>query len=179
MRLPALFVLAFFAATAAQAATQSADTLLAALAKAKSADQARAIEKQLEGLWSHSGSPSADLLLKRGRDALEASDLEAASAVLKALTRVAPAFAEGWHMRAVAALEIENYEDAIVSLRRTLQLEPRNYNALLQLGGVLEEFDDKPRALAAYRRALAVNPYAEGAEERIRALEREVEGQRI
>jgi tetratricopeptide (TPR) repeat protein len=162
-----------------QAATQNADTLFAALAKAKSVEQARAIEQQLEGMWASSGSPTADLLLKRGRDALEADDLDTASAVLKALTRVAPGFAAGWHTRATAALEAEDYGDAIASLRRTLQLEPRNYKALVELGNVLEEFNDKPRALAAYRRALSVNPYVDGAEERVRALEREVEGQRI
>ena len=180
MRAAAVFVLlALTAASGAQAAVQSADTLLAALSKAKSADDARQIEDQLERLWSRSGSPSADLLLKRGQEALAGEDLETATSVLKALTRVAPNFAEGWHARAAADLQADDYADALLSLRRTLQLEPRNFDAMVELAGILEEFNDKPHALAAYRKAVGINPFVQGAHDRIRELERDVEGQKI
>jgi len=165
--------------TAGHAAVQNADTLLAALSKAKSADDARAIEEQIERLWSHSGSPSADLLFKRGQEALAGEDIETADKVFKALTHVAPNFPEGWHARAAADLQTDDYEDALVSLRRTLQLEPRNFNAMVELAGVFEEFNDKAHALAAYRRALQLNPFVQGAKDRVRELERDVEGQKI
>jgi tetratricopeptide (TPR) repeat protein len=164
---------------AAHAAVQNADTLLATLAKAKSPEDARAIEEQIERLWSHSGSPSADLLFRRGQDALGGDDLANADKIFKALTRVAPNFAEGWHARAATDLQANDYEDALVSLRHTLQLEPRNFNAMIELAGVFEEFNDKAHALAAYRRALQLNPYAQGAKDRVRELERDVEGQKI
>ena len=180
MRAAAVFIVAaLIASPFARAAVQSADTLLTALSHAKSADDARQIEEQLERLWSRSGSASADLLLMRGQEALAGEDLETATAVFKALTRVAPNFAEGWHARAAADLQSDDYADALQSLRRTLQLEPRNFNALAELAGVMEEFNDKPHALAAFRRALQLNPFVEGAKERVRELERAVEGQRI
>jgi tetratricopeptide (TPR) repeat protein len=163
----------------AHAAVQNADTLYSALAHAKTPEDAKQIEDQLQGLWSHSGSPSADLLLQRGQEALGDNDLETARAILKALTGVSPAFAEGWHMRAEADLQAEDYSDALLALRRTLQLEPRNFNAMAELGSILEEFNDKPHALEAYRRALALNPFVEGARDRVRELERDVEGQKI
>lgn len=163
----------------ANASTPNADTLFTALAKAKSADVAKQISDQLEQLWARSGSPSADLLLKRGQDALAGEDLETADKLFKSLTRVAPNFAEGWHARASVDLQAEDYEDALVSLRRTLQLEPRNFNAMVDLAGVFEEFNDKAHALAAYRRALQLNPYVQGAKDRVRELERDVEGQKI
>jgi hypothetical protein len=58
-------------------------------------------------------------------------------------------------------------------------LQPRHFVALASLGAILEEFDNKPQALAAYRKALALNPYLDGIPDRIRALSREVEGQGI
>jgi tetratricopeptide (TPR) repeat protein len=152
---------------------------LSALADAKSAENAKQIEDQLTLLWSHSGSPSADLLLQRAQAALDDDDLTTGRTILQALTGVAPDFAEAWHLRAQAALAAQDYPDALLSLQRTLRLEPRQYDALASLGGVLEEFNDKPRALAAYRRALAIDPYAKGVRDRVRELEREVEGQKI
>lgn len=180
VRLAALLVLAVLLPAAAGAKTlQSVDNLLSALASAKSPDSAKQIEDQLTILWAHSGSPSADLLLQRAQAALADNDAQTGRTLLKALTAIAPNFAEAWHARAEAALDAEDYSDALLSLRRTLQLEPRQYDALASLGGVLEDFNDKPHALAAYRRALAIDPFAQGVRDRVRELERDVEGQKI
>jgi tetratricopeptide (TPR) repeat protein len=180
LRAAAVLSLALLTASPfAHAAVQNVDTLYSALAHAKAPEDAKQIEDQLHGLWSHSGSPSADLLLQRGLQALNDDDLDTARAILKALTGVSPGFAEGWHMRAEADLQADDYSDALLALRRTLQLEPRNFNAMEELGGILEEFNDKPHALEAYRRALALNPFVEGAAARVRELERDVEGQKI
>ncbi len=180
VRLAALLVFATMLPAAAHANTlQSADTLLSALASARNPDSAKQIEDQLTKLWSHSGSPSADLLLQRAQSALNGNDAQTGRAILRALTAIAPDFAEGWHARAEAALDANDYSDALLSLRRTLQLEPREYDALASLGGVLEDFNDKPHALEAYRRALAIDPFADGVRDRVRALERDVEGQKI
>ena len=104
----------------AHAAVQKADTLYSALAHAKTPEDAKQIEDQLHGLWSHSGSPSADLLLQRGLQALNDDDLDTARAILKALTGVSPGFAEGWHMRAEVDLQADDYSDALLALRRAL-----------------------------------------------------------
>jgi hypothetical protein len=50
---------------------------------------------------------------------------------------------------------------------------------MAELGSILEEFGDNERALAAYREALAINPFIEGLDERVRELTRSVEGQGI
>jgi len=44
---------------------------------------------------------------------------------------------------------------------------------------MLEDYGDKPGALKLYRRALALDPKLEGAEEHVKSLETDVEGQRI
>ena len=53
-------------------APETDDQLLARLAKAPDQRAARTIERELRARWSHSESPSADLLLKRVDQAIEA-----------------------------------------------------------------------------------------------------------
>jgi tetratricopeptide (TPR) repeat protein len=174
-----LIIAAFLPISALSATPQSADKLLAALAHAKDAESAQKIEDQLNLLWSHSGSDSADLLLQRAKNALNGQDVPTAREILKPLTAIAPNFAEAWRLRAEADLSAGDYADALLALQRTLALEPRQFDALASLGDVLEEFNDKPHALEAYRRSLAIDPYVEGVSDRVRELTHEVEGQKI
>jgi tetratricopeptide (TPR) repeat protein len=152
---------------------------LAKLAKAPDQRAARPIERELKARWAHTGSPSADLLLKRVDQAMEAHDFDTAREIAQKLTTIAPTFAEAWHRRATLATQKDDYEDAITSLRRTLALQPKNFVALAELGSILEEYNDKPHALDAYRQAKAIDPYVEGIEDRIKELTKAVEGQGI
>jgi tetratricopeptide (TPR) repeat protein len=160
-------------------APETDDQLLERLAKAPDQRAARRIERELRARWSHSDSPSADLLLKRVDQAIEAHDPETARSIVEKLTEIAPDFAEGWHRRATLAAEKDDFQDAIDSLRRVLALQPKHFIALAELGQILEEFDDKPRALEAYRMAKELDPFIDGLEDRIRQLSKEVEGQGI
>ena len=155
------------------------EQLLAKLAKAPDQRAARPIERELKARWAHTGSPSADLLLKRVDQAMEAHDFDTARTIAQKLTTIAPTFAEAWHRRATLATQKDDYEDAINSLRRTLALQPKNFMALAELGSILEEYKDKPHALDAYRQAKAIDPYIDGIEDRIKELTKAVEGQGI
>jgi tetratricopeptide (TPR) repeat protein len=155
------------------------DQLLARLAKAPDARAARGIERELRARWSHSDSPSADLLLKRVDQAIHARDNDTARAIVQKLTEIAPEFAEGWHRRATLAAQREDFQDAIDSLQRVLALQPKHFIAMAELGQILEEFDNKQRALDAYRKAKELDPFIEGLDDRIRQLGKEVEGQGI
>ena len=160
-------------------APETDDQLLAKLAKAADQRAARPIERELKARWAHSGSPSADLLLKRTDQAMEAHDFDTAREIAVKLTGIAPNFAEAWHRRATLATQKDDYEDALASLRRTLALQPKNFAALAELGSILEEYNDKPHALDAYRQAKAIDPFLEGLTDRIRDLTKAVEGQGI
>ena len=160
-------------------APETDDQLLARLAKAPDRRAARAIERELRARWSHSESPSADLLLKRVDQAIEAHDNETARQIVEKLTQIAPDFAEGWHRRATLAAEKDDFPDAIDALRRVLALQPKHFIAMAELGQILEEFDDKNRALEAYRKAKELDPFIDGLDDRIRQLSKEVEGQGI
>ncbi|MFC3615894.1 tetratricopeptide repeat protein [Lutimaribacter marinistellae] len=152
--------------------------LLEALATADPSE-ARRIERQLQGLWSKSGSASADLLLERGREAMEDNDTRLAIEHLTALTDHAPEFAEGWHARASAFFGADRYGLALDDLQRALALNPHNYNAIYGLGLIFEALDAPELALDAYRRALAIHPHHEEVTKAVNRLEPRVGGQSL
>ncbi len=67
----------------------------------------------------------------------------------------------------------------MVSLQKVVALNPRQFEAMVELGGMLEDYGDKAGALKLYRRALALDPQLEGATRKVRELTRKVEGQDI
>ncbi len=176
----ALFALVMYSIPlAAQTADETDESvLLEQLAEADPAEALR-VERQLQALWRKSGSAAMDLLLKRGRDALEIDDLNAAIEHLTALTDHAPDFAEGWHTRASAFYEAEMFGPALADLERTLALNPNHYNAILGLGAILETFGNPELAYEAYERALAIHPNHEELGEAVERLRPVVEGKAL
>jgi tetratricopeptide (TPR) repeat protein len=158
---------------------ESEEQLFARLAKAESPEDAKPIEDKLEAMFRASGSASVDLLMNRAEVAAAANDKAMARKLLESVTTIAPDFAEGWHAR--AALETASGDDtsALVSLQKVVLLNPRQFNALNELAGMLEDYGDKAGALKLYRRALKLDPQLEGLDRHTRALAREIEGQDI
>lgn len=142
---------------------------------APEADHER-IARRVRALWSRSGSEAMDYLLRRGRDAMEAGDWEAAIEHLTALTDHAPDFAEGWHARAQAYFRSGRTGPALADIRRTLALEPRQFEALAGLGFVLIEMDERESALTALRAAASIHPAIPQVNEAIERLERDLDG---
>lgn len=149
--------------------------LLAQLADAKAADP-RALQREIAELWSESGSDSMDLLLYRGREAIDAEEYDKALEHLTALVELAPDFAEAWNARATVNFLRDEYWDAVADIQRTLALEPRHYGALMGLASMLERTGDEKGALAVMREAVRVNPHMEGAQETIDRLAPLVDG---
>ena len=147
----------------ATAQTSEAE-LLAQLQDAPESEAPR-LERELTLIWGNSGSPAMDLLLKRGRDALEAEDNSRAIEHLSALTDHAPDFAEGWHARATAFFRAGLYGPALDDLQHALTLNPNNFNAIFGLGVMMQELGDLQRAADAYDLVLDLNPHHERAKE--------------
>jgi tetratricopeptide (TPR) repeat protein len=148
----------------AAVAQPTEEELLDQLREAPESESQR-LERELGLIWDRSGSASMDLLLKRGREALEAEDNERAIEHFSALTDHAPDFAEGWHARATAYFRAGLYGPALDDLQRALALNPNNYNALFGLGIMFMEFGDTRRAAEAFDRVLSINPHHERAKE--------------
>lgn len=116
------------------------------------------VEEEVYQRWSISGSATADYLLRRGREAMEAEDFEAAYDHLTALVDHAPEFAEGWNARATMFFEQQMYGPAIADIQRALALEPRHFGALAGMGIMLEDMGRLDLALEAYEAAHAIHP---------------------
>ncbi len=142
-------------------------------------DDWQVVERQVLVLWSQSGSPAMDLLLDRGRRAMNAGALTVAVEHFSALIDHAPDFAEGWNMRATAYYLLGEYGLSVADIRQTLILNPQHFGALAGLGSIYELTDNPAGALAAFRAAQAVNPHREDINSAIERLTIVVEGEQL
>ncbi|MGL4238776.1 tetratricopeptide repeat protein [Tabrizicola sp.] len=147
--------------------------------KAAGEEEAGRIETEIWIEWSKSGSPAMDLLLQRGRDAMELGDSLQAIEHFTAIIDHAPDFAEAWNARATAYYMTGEFGPSIADIGKVLTLNPRHFGALSGLGMILEESGKPDRALEAYKAALAIHPHLQGAVEAVERLETQEEGQEL
>lgn len=152
-------------------AEQDVNALLDQLKSADSSEVAP-IERAIKLEWSKSGSTAMDLLLRRGRDAMDTDDWDAAIEHFTALTDHAPEFAEGWHARATAYFRAGLYGPALADLEQTLALNPDQYDAIFGLGAMMMELDRPSLAAKAFRHVLRLHPTHENATNALEQLER-------
>ncbi|MDE9449145.1 tetratricopeptide repeat protein [Aliiroseovarius sp. Z3] len=153
-----------------QPETDPLERLFALLADADDSNW-KALEDEIWELWSQSGSDAFDLLLERGRKAMDDGDFDVAIEHLSALTDHAPDFAEGWNARATAFYLSGRLGLSLDDIARVLVLEPRHFGALSGLGIILEELGDDRGALEAYRHSLAIHPQNPRIKEAVKRLE--------
>lgn len=154
------------------------DPLFAELQEAEPRDAAR-IAADIELAWTRSGSSAADLLVKRGQDALEAGNVKLAIEHFTALTDHAPEFAEGWHMRAMAYADAERFGPALADIEKALALNPRNFNAIASLGGILYHVGRYDMAKEAFELVLGFHPHHKEVLEALPMVEREIGGREL
>ena len=169
----ALLMMGLFSLPLEAANESRVNRLLLELQEAEPAAAAR-IAKEIELEWSQSGSAAMDLLLKRGRDALEAGDVQAAIGHLTALTDHAPEFSEGWHTRAIAYASSGLYGPALEDLERALSLNPQNYNTMTSLGAVLMEVNRPEMAHEIFTKVLTIYPHHEDIQQALEQLEGQI-----
>ena len=182
VRIPSLVTLsvASFMALAAVPVPGSAqeadlDDLFDALRDA-GPEAARVIEGRIWAEWSRSGSPTIDLLLERGQDALQEENPVLAVEHMTALIDHAPNFAEAYNVRATAFFQQGLYGPSLEDIRQALVLNPRHFVAMSGLGLILEELGRIEEALAVWREVVSIHPHQQGAQDAIQRLEREAEG---
>lgn len=149
------------------------------LRQAQDADSAEPIARTIEELWLRSGSDTVDVLMSRAITLVRDNNYDQAIEILDSVTLIAPKYSGGWNQRATVYFLKREYDRSLNDLRQVLALDPRHFKAINGLALILQELGDKPAALKAYRKALQVHPHLDGANQAIKELERDVEGQGI
>jgi tetratricopeptide (TPR) repeat protein len=149
--------------------------LMAAEQARKAGDEAgreRALRRSLE--WAPN---QVRAQVAWGRWLLEKNRAPEALAVFRLATSLDPAMAEAHAGRGEAAARTKEWDDASISLRRALELDPDHGDARWTLARMLDEALNRPAdAVKEYReftRRLAADPRSVRAAERLRALEAE------
>src|SRR5262245_61372190 len=159
--------------------TRNVDFLFEALKAAPDDESAKAIENRIWALWFASGSDTADLLMARVKQAMEAKNFDLAIRLLGSIIEIRPSYIEAWNRRATVYFLKKDYSNSLADIRQVLSREPRHFGALAGLGTILNEIGDERRALDAFRRALAVYPRLNGVADEVKALTEKVEGRPI
>jgi tetratricopeptide (TPR) repeat protein len=155
------------------------DALFEKLRNAGSAEAATPLAAEIEQLFEHSGSTTADLLYARAKQAMEAKDFDQALDLLDYVTLLNPGWAEPYHRRAIVHFVRQDYDAAFRDIRETLAREPRHFHALAGLGGILRGQGDKKGAFRAFSKALEINPNFPDLRESLEKLRVDAEGQPI
>ena len=153
--------------------------LLQQLSSAENPQAASMIEGELRGMWSRSGSASIDLLLRRGRDALEAGAPEEAVEHFTAAIDWDPEFAEAYVGRAQAYYLTNHVGPAIDDLRQALLLNPNQWEALMGFAAVLEEVGLEEDALELWHRVHDMHPQNPEASAAVDRLELQLQGRTL
>lgn len=135
-------------------------------------------ETALWTLWSRSGDPALDELLARGVEEMNAGRQREAIATFSEVVRKMPSFTEAWNKRATAYYLAGRYSESIADCKQVLERNPRHFGALSGLGQIYLALGEDERALAWFRRALAVDPNLVGVALTIKALEDRIERRR-
>jgi tetratricopeptide (TPR) repeat protein len=158
----------------AAARARKLDELFARLKAVKDEQEADAIVSEIWKLWQQSGDADLDekmhqaiLLMGQGIGTL-------AMPILDEIVKRLPDWAEGWNKRATMLYLMGEHERSLADIERVLALEPRHFGALAGIGLIRMDKGEYREALAAFRRALAVNPFLKERHGIIPALEKEI-----
>ncbi len=139
--------------------------LYARLAAAKDADETSGIITLLLHSYSESGSDTADLLLKRARQAIGVENYVDALKILDTTIALQPEWAEGWNARATARYLDDDYRGSMADIAQTLKRDPKHVGALMGMGAILEAREKREDALKVYERVLTIAPHWRNAQE--------------
>jgi tetratricopeptide (TPR) repeat protein len=150
------------------------DDLFERLLRTKDESEAKGITASIQRRWLRSGSDTADLLMSRAMQAVEAKDQALAIEILDRVVVLQPEWAEGWNKRATVFFMLGDVTRSMADIRETLAREPRHYGALAGLGIILQSNGDRKAAYEVFRKALALNPFLTDVKQQVQRLESEL-----
>jgi tetratricopeptide (TPR) repeat protein len=152
------------------------DPLFERLQSDLDAPDAVAAEQQIWQIWIEFDDPTISQLMRRGMTAMAGGDHEEALRSFDRMVAKAPDFAEAWNKRATVLFLMGRYEDSVLDIQRTLQLEPRHFGALSGLGLIYDAVEEPAAAIRSLEAALEINPHLHGTREHIATLQEKMQG---
>jgi tetratricopeptide (TPR) repeat protein len=143
----------------ASARAKELDELFARLKSAKEQDEGDEIVARIWKLWQQSGSAKLDAALERAMLLMGQGLGSLAMPILDEIVAEKPDWAEGWNKRATVLYLMGEHDRSLADIDRVLALEPRHFGAIAGIGLIRIAKGEMREALAALRRALAINPF--------------------
>ena len=147
------------------------DRLFERLTITTSDEEASNITREIWQRWTANDDPAVSQLMQTGIRALNYSTYRRALQSFDRVIEMAPEFAEGWNKRATLYYHIKEYRRSIDDIKETLQLEPRHFGAWSGLGLVSIAQENYSGALAAFKKALSINPHIANIRRYVQKLE--------
>jgi tetratricopeptide (TPR) repeat protein len=142
----------------ANARARELDALFARLKSVKEQDEGDEIVTRIWKLWQQSGSEKHDAALERAMLLMGQGLGSLAMPILDEIVAEKPDWAEGWNKRATVLYLMGEHDRSLADIDRVLALEPRHFGAIAGIGLIRIAKGETREALAAFRRALAINP---------------------
>mgnify|MGYP001182934279 FL=1 len=166
-----LILLAYSLASPADQNDPALDGLFERLAITTSDEEASNITHEIWQRWTANDDPEVSQLMQIGIRALNYSTYRKALQSFDRVIEIAPEFAEGWNKRATLYYHIKEYRRSIDDIKKTLRLEPRHFGAWSGLGLVSIAQENYSGALAAFKKALSINPHISNIRRYVQKLE--------
>jgi len=137
----------------------SLNNLFYELKNAESEADAMIIEEQIWNLWLEAEDVELNKLMQQVLDKMRVSDFDAAIEICNKIIELKPDYAEAWNKRATIYFQQRKYEESLVDIAKTLELEPRHFGAMA--GRALIRIRQVKVALARQSiiQAMEIHPY--------------------
>jgi len=116
-------------------------------------------EDRIWGAWMHHPHQAAAAALDAATRDIAARRYDIAETRLTLLLRSAPSYAEAWHKRATLYYLLGRDAECLHDIRRTLELEPRHFAAMLHFAEILLGEGAHADARYAFAAALTLHPH--------------------
>jgi tetratricopeptide (TPR) repeat protein len=135
------------------------DTLFLSLRSAKSAVEAYGHEKEIWRIWM---TPKNDELASLMYTAMKRINNEQYKTAITTLDKIVvrfPKYAEGWNQRAFAHFHLDQYQESLNDIAKTLKLEPRHFGAMSGRGIIYINRGETVLAKETFIHAMNYHPY--------------------
>ena len=116
-------------------------------------------EERIWQVWMDHPNRAAAAMLDAATRDIAARRYDIAETRLTILLRRAPDFAEAWHKRATLYYLLARDDECLADIRRTLELEPRHFAAMLHFAEIRLGDGARSDARYAFAAALTLHPH--------------------